>query len=103
MERIHTLRTIADELGRDKRTVQNWYTQAKDQHGELGEIIDGTRYFNAEERSILVSYAGADCTPTKTTAKVEIDSGNHQLVLKCVMVTSLDLTINSAVSSSWNI
>lgn len=58
--RIHTLSSIAAELGRDKRTVQLWFTKAKSEHGELGRIIDGCRYFSDDERAILVGYAGAD-------------------------------------------
>lgn len=54
----HTLRTIADEMARDKRTTQLWYQRAKNEHGELGELVDGTRYFSDSEREILISYAG---------------------------------------------
>lgn len=58
--RNHTLSSIAEGMGREKRTAQAWYTRAKSEHGELGEIIEGTRYFSDDEREILISYAGAD-------------------------------------------
>ncbi len=58
MNRPHTLRTIAEGMGREKRTAQLWYQQAKEQHGELGAIVNGTRYFSDEERAILEQYAG---------------------------------------------
>lgn len=74
MNRVHTLRSIANDLSREKRTAQAWYTQAKAEHGELGELIDGTRCFNDAERNILLSYAGVDrSAPTK----VAIEVGNH--------------------------
>ncbi len=58
--RNHTLSSIAEGMGREKRTAQAWYTRAKSEHGELGQIVDGCRYFSDHERAILVGYAGAD-------------------------------------------
>jgi flagellar biosynthesis GTPase FlhF len=83
MSRVHTLSSIASELNRDKRTVQTWYQKAKAESGEeIGEIINGIRHFSDSERSILVSYAGAD-RPTKApaTPTVTVETGNHQIVL----------------------
>ncbi|MBD2153165.1 hypothetical protein [Leptolyngbya sp. FACHB-16] len=64
--RPHTLRTIADEMGRDKRTVQSWYQKAKDAHGELGEIVEGVRRFSDADRAILVTYAGDKPAPRQS-------------------------------------
>ncbi len=58
--RTHTLSSIADDLGRDKRTVQIWFSKAKAEHGELGELIYNCRYFSDDERAILVSYAAVE-------------------------------------------
>jgi hypothetical protein len=83
MSRVHTLSSIAFELNREKRTVQTWYQKAKAELGEeIGEIINGIRHFSDSERSILVSYAGAD-RPAKApaTPTVEVERGNHQIVL----------------------
>ncbi len=74
MNRPHTLRTIAEAMGREKRTAQYWYQQAKEQHGELGELIDGTRHFSDEERALLVQFAG---DRPAATPPVTIDQGNH--------------------------
>lgn len=67
----HTLRTIADEMGREKRTVQLWYQRAKNEHGELGELMDGTRYFSDSERDVLIGFAG-EKTPQKQVVQAEI-------------------------------
>lgn len=93
MERIHTLRTIADQVGRDKRTAQNWYTQAKSQHGELGEIIDGTRCFDDSEREILLSYAGADRPAAPSTVhQVEVEPGGGLTTIQPSLPTQFDLS-----------
>ena len=74
----HTLRTIADETDRDKRTVQGWYQRAKSEHGELGELIEGVRCFDDSERSVLVSYAGEKPIVKEPTApRVSVEVGNH--------------------------
>jgi hypothetical protein len=93
-ERIHTLASIAAEHGSIKRTAQNWQAKAKADHGELGEVIGGTRKFNDTEKAILLSYAGepkAKPEPTTTTppaaaesvalAPVEVVPGNHRVSL----------------------
>ena len=81
----HTLRTIADEMDRDKRTVQSWYQRAKSEHGELGELVDGVRCFDDSERSVLASYAGekpaAKEAPHAPTTAAAVAVGNHQIVL----------------------
>jgi hypothetical protein len=78
MNRLHTLRTIAEELGRDKRTVQLWYSAEKEVRGEFGEILSGTRCFSDEERSWLISHY-RETVPK--TASVTVETGNHQIVL----------------------
>jgi hypothetical protein len=81
---IHSLRTIADAANREKRTVQNWYARAKEEHGELGILVNGVRLFTNEERDILTSYAGADRPdplPEPDTPPVTVVAGNHHLVL----------------------
>jgi hypothetical protein len=82
MNRIHTLRSISDELGRDKRTVQTWYSAEKAERGEFGELIDGTRRFNDEEREWLVSHYCETATSSKTPiTPVSVETGNHSLIL----------------------
>lgn len=97
-QRIHTLSSIAESHGSIKRTAQNWQAKAKADHGELGELINGVRYFNDSERDILLSYAGEPrrraefAVETTTTAPavapdaaaivpVEVVPGNHRVSL----------------------
>ena len=83
--RSHTLRTIALQTDRDKRTVQRWYEKAcSDCADEVGEVIDGTRYFSDDEREMMLAHMGekpkaVEPEPDKQAVTVEI--GNHQLVL----------------------
>jgi hypothetical protein len=83
MERVHSLTSIATALNRSRRTVQDWYTRAKSEADrEIGELIDGTRYFSDDERVLLVKYAGTDRPIAKpATPSVTVESGNHQIVL----------------------
>lgn len=93
-QRIHTLSSIAESHGAKKRAAQNWQAKAKADHGELGEVIGGTRKFNDAERDILLSYAGepkakAEPATEPTTpaaesvalAPVEVVPGNHRVSL----------------------
>lgn len=57
--RPHTLKTIAESVKRDKRTIQIWYHKAKTQNGDFGVISGGTRRFNDAERSVLLSYGSS--------------------------------------------
>lgn len=67
--RPHTLASIAESQGRQKRAAQSWHSQAKKQHGPLGELVKGVRMFSDDERDIILGYAG----PTvKTSSKVEV-------------------------------
>ena len=83
--RPHTLRSIALETDRDKRTVVRWLDRASaDCADELGELIDGTRYFSDDEREMMLAHMGekpkaVEPEPDKQAVTVEI--GNHQLVL----------------------
>jgi hypothetical protein len=73
---IHTLRTIAEEFGVEKRTVQNWYARAKEEHGEFGEIDKtGTRQFSNEQRDILIAYASP--AASKAIEAVEVSVGSE--------------------------
>ena len=93
-ERIHTLASIASQHGSGKRTAQNWLAKAKADHGEIGELINGVRYFSDSERDILLSYAGEPrrrpepvieaTTPAAESvelAPVEVIPGNHRVSL----------------------
>ena len=93
-DHVHTLRSIANENNRDKRTVQNWLARAKDDgHGELGTLINNVRMFTDAERDILASYAGADREPSPTAqataaAPVSVEVGNHAMVLSAPQLPS---------------
>lgn len=56
--RTHTLQTIAEAHGVNKRAAQNWLAKAKADHGDIGEVRNGTRYFSDSERDTLLGYAG---------------------------------------------
>jgi len=85
--RPHTLKSIAYEANREKRTVQRWYEKACAAHDteELGEVIDGTRYFSDAERQMLLTYLGertAETTESQpVTPTITVETGNHQMVL----------------------
>lgn len=79
--RPHTLASIAEAHGVNKRAAQNWLRQAKAANGrEVGGLIGKTRYFSDEERDFLLQYAGE---PRAKTAKTEVlepltvETGNH--------------------------
>lgn len=56
--RRHTLASIAEERHVQKRAVQNWLAKAREAQGqEIGEIIDGVRYFSDKEKKLLLSFA----------------------------------------------
>jgi len=59
MKRVHTYTSISKEKSRDKRTVQGWCDKARRDGHELGEIINGARMFSDEERTLILTYAGA--------------------------------------------
>ncbi|MBD1913615.1 MULTISPECIES: hypothetical protein [unclassified Leptolyngbya] len=76
--RNHTFRSISESMGRDKRTVQAWYQRAKDEHGELGELISGTRFFDDGERKKLIAYAGEKpLRATNPAPRFTVEMGNH--------------------------
>jgi uncharacterized protein YfcZ (UPF0381/DUF406 family) len=86
--RSHTLRTIALQTDRDKRTVQRWYEKAcSDCADELGAVIDGTRYFSDDEREMMMAHMGekskaVESAPVETEKQVvTVEIGNHQIVL----------------------
>jgi len=88
MKRTHTLRSIAAEMNREKRTVQLWYQRAKEQsQGEIGELREreNTRYFSDEERELLISFGGGErvssSAKTATPPSVTVEVGNHQILL----------------------
>ena len=83
MERLHTVSTIAADLGVTARSVKNWLAAAKaGEHGELGEMINGRRHFSDAERDILISYASdrvkAAPTGQVTAAALTVVTGNHR-------------------------
>jgi hypothetical protein len=87
IDRPHTLRTIALEVDRDKRTVQRWLDRAAaDGADPIGEVIDGTRYFSDDEKAMLLAHMG-DKPQVLSTANepakpaVTVEVGNHQIVL----------------------
>jgi hypothetical protein len=86
--RSHTLRTIALQTDRDKRTVQRWYEKAcSDCAGELGAVIDGTRYFSDDEREMMMAHMGekskaVESAPVEAEKQaVTVEIGNHQIIL----------------------
>lgn len=94
----HTLATIAADWGCNKRAVQAWQAKAKDSHGELGQIVQGTRRFTDSEREILLSFAGPKRSPEPTPiptpepAEITVIEGNHRHTLEAPMVpASVDL------------
>lgn len=87
--RPHTLNDIAESAGVKKRAVQTWLAKAKDEYGEIGEIVNSTRMFSDTERNTLLSYqsqrkandtAPADEIPA-TPAQVTVYAGNHRQTL----------------------
>lgn len=85
--RPHTMRSIALETDRDKRTVSRWFDKASaDCADEVGAVIDGCRYFSDDERDLLLAHMGEKpqaVATTVTAAKpsVSVEIGNHQIVL----------------------
>lgn len=79
--RPHTLASIAEAHGVNKRATQAWLRQAKEaEGGEVGEIVGKTRYFSDEERDILLQYAGeprAKTTQTEVLEPLSIETENH--------------------------
>lgn len=79
--RPHTLASIAEAHGVNKRAAQNWLRQAKEaEGGDVGELIGKTRYFSDEERDILLQYAGESRAKTAQAEILEslpIETGNH--------------------------
>lgn len=56
--RPHTLNSIAESHGVNKRAAQDWLKKAKLERGDIGELIGKTRHFSDEERDILLQFAG---------------------------------------------
>jgi hypothetical protein len=50
--RQHTLASIAADADTTKRTVQRWLTKS----GDIGELVEDTRYFSDAERDQLLSH-----------------------------------------------
>ncbi|MEM9164256.1 MAG: hypothetical protein AAGC54_14450, partial [Cyanobacteria bacterium P01_F01_bin.4] len=74
-----------------KRTAQRWLEKATTEHGELGELVEGTRLFSNEEKDILLSYQSKRPPNTvvadeleqtqPVAAELQIYEGNHQVTL----------------------
>jgi hypothetical protein len=80
--RPHTLKTIAHETDREKRTVQRWYEKACTVHDtKLGEVMDGTRYFSDAERDMLLTYMGERTKEAEEAPTVTVETGKSQMVL----------------------
>lgn len=92
MKRTHTLASIAAEAGRDKRTVQGWFGKAKEKHGILGEIDTNcnTRFFDDDERAILLSYAGSDRPAPKESEPVLNEGFIQTSALAPIEIVELD-------------
>lgn len=76
--RPHTLASIAEECGVNKRAVQDWLKKARANKSmlteDIGEIINGARHFNDAERDILLQYASTPRRKSEPapTAKTEV-------------------------------
>lgn len=81
MKRTHTLRSIAEEVRRDKRTVQAWYAQEKLTRGEFGQLVDGARKFNDEERGWLIAHRSDVLSTPYEMEGITVETGNHHIVL----------------------
>jgi hypothetical protein len=78
LERIHTLKSIADAMQRDKRTAQNWLDKAEaETGGEVGEIINGTRMFSDEEKALLLKFAKP---VSEVKQRVAVGEAKHGIV-----------------------
>lgn len=86
--RFWTLSDIAASQNVIKRTAQGWLAKAKAEYGDIGELVSGVRYFNIEERDILISYAApprvkhethatAPPVPDGDDLEMTISTGNH--------------------------
>lgn len=99
--RPHTLASIAEAHGVNKRSAQNWLRQAKEaEGGEIGELMGKTRYFSDDERDILLGYAGeprdkaetVSTTGFTTPVQPTVIQGNHRSALTSPSVPqSVDL------------
>ncbi|MEL6776511.1 MAG: hypothetical protein AAFO06_04580 [Cyanobacteria bacterium J06597_16] len=89
--RTLTLLDVAALANTTKRTAQRWLEKATTAHGEIGELVEGTRLFSNEEKDILLSYQSkrpqntvvAD-EPEQTqpvAAEIQVYEGNHQVTL----------------------
>lgn len=82
MKRTHTLRSIAEDVRRDKRTVQTWYAQEKLIRGEFGQLVDGARKFSDEERGWLIAHrSDVISNPYEMEGGITVEPGNHHIVL----------------------
>ncbi|PSB23475.1 hypothetical protein [Stenomitos frigidus] len=84
--RPHTLRSIALETDRDKRTVARWLDRASvDCQDEIGAVIDGCRYFSDDERAMLLAHEkpkAAESVPVEPDKQsITVEIGNHAIVL----------------------
>ena len=55
--RKHTISSIAEAQGYKKRAAQGWLAKAREKYGELGEIVDGTRFYSDDERAKILEFA----------------------------------------------
>lgn len=86
--RPHTLRSIALETDRDKRTVARWLDRTSvDCQDEIGVVIDGCRYFSDHERARLLAHMGEKPKAAESTSvvpekqSITVELGNHAIVL----------------------
>lgn len=79
--RVHSYSSIADQNQVDKRTVQSWVLKHKQNKGfELGELFNGVRLFNDEEKEILEAYKKPVYKPQIAETYESIDSdGNNKI------------------------
>ncbi|NEP16876.1 MAG: hypothetical protein F6J97_08210 [Leptolyngbya sp. SIO4C1] len=97
-KRTLTLLDVATLAGSTKRTAQRWLEKATAEHGELGELIEGTRLFSEAEKDTLLSYqskrpqntvtADEPEQPAPVAAELQIYEGNHQVTLPTPQLSS---------------
>ncbi|MEM8806871.1 MAG: hypothetical protein AAGF01_12660 [Cyanobacteria bacterium P01_G01_bin.38] len=106
-DRNLTLTDIATLAGATKRTAQRWLEKATKVHGELGELVEGTRLFSDAEKETLLSYQSKrplntvateePAQPQSVATELQIYEGNHQVTLP---TPNLDDSFNLGVLRS---
>lgn len=90
---MKTFNQIAKAHGVTKRAVQGWWSKAKAEHGELGEIVSGARCFTDDEAATLTSYSSNRAAP-----QMYIEDEALPDEVEVVAVDRIDFDMGSAIA-----